>query len=321
VKAPSLKELARDGKEILSPGHRACAGCAGATVIRQVLLAAQTPVITAASTGCMEVVTTIYPFSAWRCPYIHCAFENVASTMSGVETAFRALKKRGKIPADRKIGFICFSGDGGTYDIGLQALSGMMERGHDILYVCYDNQAYMNTGIQRSSATPLGAHTMTEQAGKVGRGKSRRRKDITKIATAHNIPYVAQASPHNPRDLAMKVRKGLAVDGPAFLDVLAPCHRGWRVPMDDSIEIAKLAVDACFWPLFEVEDGLWTVNYKPKQKTPVAEWALKQGRYRHFQKTPDAEEIRLLQDFVDTQWDWLLHQEEDSNRKHEQDAQ
>ena len=317
IKAPSLKELAKDGKEILSPGHRACAGCAGATTLRQVLLAAQTPVVTAAATGCMEVVTTIYPFSAWRSSYIHCAFENVAATMSGVETAFHALKKRGKIPADRQCGFICFAGDGGTYDIGFQALSGMLERGHHILYVCYDNNAYMNTGIQRSSATPLGAATNTEQAGTVGRGKSRNRKELTKIAVMHNIPYVAQASPHNVRDLAMKVRKGLAAGGPAFLNVLAPCHRGWRVMMDDSIEIAKTAVECCFWPLYEVENGFWKVNYKPKEKMPVADWALKQGRFGQFKKQPDAKELQELQKIVDEDWEWILQQERDSIARRE----
>ena len=309
VKAPSLKEMAKGGTECLSPGHRACAGCTCATALRQVGLAAQVPLVTGASTGCMEVVTTIYPYTAWRNSFIHCAFENIAATMSGVETAFRALKKRGRIPADEQRGFICFGGDGGTYDIGLQSLSGMLERGHDILYVCYDNNAYMNTGIQRSSATPMGAHTNTEQAGSVGRGKSRNRKELTRIAAAHNIPYVAQASVHNVRDLAMKVRKGLAAPGPAFLNVLAPCHRGWRVIMDDSVEIARAAVDCCFWPLFEVEDGVWTVNYRPKEKQPVADWALKQGRFSHFKKAPDAEELQALQEHVDKEWDRLQRQE------------
>jgi pyruvate ferredoxin oxidoreductase beta subunit len=301
--AINLKQLSKK-PDLLAGGHRACAGCAGPTVIRQVLLAAENPVVCSCATGCMEVSTTIYPYTAWRVPFIHCAFENSAATMSGVEAAYRALKAQGKI--DREINFIAFGGDGGTYDIGFQSLSGAMERGHKMLYVCYDNGAYMNTGIQRSSATPMGAATSTSPNGSVKHGKEGHRKDLTACIAAHNIPYVAQASPHNPRDLITKVQKALAVDGPAFMNILAPCHRGWRCKMEDSISIAKLGVDTCYWPLFEVENGAWKLNYKPKEKVPLVEWLKPQGRFKHLFAPGNEQTLEKLQGEVDRRWNALL---------------
>ena len=301
-----LKDISKK-QDLIAPGHAACAGCAAPVVLRQVTLAAENPIVCSCSTGCMEVVTTIFPTTAWRTPFIHCAFENSAATMSGVETAYRALKAKGKI--DKDIKFIAFGGDGGTYDIGFQSLSGAMERGHNMLYVCYDNEAYMNTGIQRSSATPKGAATMTAQAGKVKAGKEQHRKDLTACIAAHDIPYVAQASPHNYRDLMTKVRKALAIDGPAFLNVLAPCHRGWRFNMELSIEMARLAVEACFWPLFEVEERKWKVNYKPKEKLPIMEWIKDQGRFKHLMSPQNQHIVEELQDETDRKWEELLARE------------
>lgn len=277
---PSLKELSRK-KELLSRGHRLCPGCGAPIIVRQVLLAVDTPVVVACPTGCLEVATTIYPYTAWKIPWIHCAFENAAATLSGVETAYRSLKKQGKVKED--IRFIAFGGDGGTYDIGLQALSGALERGHRMLYVCYDNEAYMNTGIQRSSASPRGAHTTTSPPGKaIPEGKSENRKNLTEIVVAHNIPYVAQASPAYHMDLIKKVQKALAVDGPSFINVFSPCPRGWRYPADKTIEIAKLAVLTGFWPLYEVENGEYRITYKPKKKRPLREFLEVQGRFRHL---------------------------------------
>ncbi len=298
-----LKELAQK-KDLLSGGHRACAGCAGTTVIRQVLLAADVPVVAGCATGCMEVVTTIYPYTAWRIPFIHNAFENVASTISGVEAAYRALRKQGKI--DREIKFIAFGGDGGTYDIGIQALSGAMERGHNMLYICYDNEAYMNTGIQRSGATPHGAATSTSPAGKKIPGKREFRKDLTSILAAHDIPYVAQAVPSHWRDLMGKVQKALSIDGPSFINILAPCPRGWRFKENESIEMARLAVETCFWPLFEVERRTWRLTYKPKEKRPITDWIGRQGRFRHLMKEENKHIIEELQANVDYKWEQLL---------------
>jgi len=311
-----LKDLT-DAPELLAGGHRACAGCTAPSVIRQFLLAAGKDTVVGSATGCMEVVTTIYPYTAWRVPFIHNAFENSAATISGAEAAYRSLKRQGKIPADKNINFIAMGGDGGTYDIGFQSLSGAMERGHNMLYVCYDNNAYMNTGIQRSSATPKGASTMTAPAGKVHQGKEQNRKDLTACILAHNIPYVAQASPHNPRDLMKKVEKALAIDGPAFMNVIAPCHRGWRCKVDEAMDIARLAVDTCYWPLFEVENGVWNITYKPKEKKPIAEWLKPQGRFKHLFKPGNEAILEELQAETDRKWDELLAHEAAAKAKAE----
>jgi len=299
----TLKELSN--KEILiSSGHRACAGCGFPIIIKQALLAAENPVVVACATGCMEVCTTIYPYTAWKVPFIHNAFENSASTLSGVEAAYKSLSRQGKL--DKKIDFIAFGGDGGTYDIGFQALSGAMERGHNMLYICYDNQAYMNTGIQRSSATPRGANTTTSPAGTESYGKKQYRKDLSAVMVAHEIPYVAQASPSNWNDLVTKVKKALAVEGPAFMNIIQPCVLGWKYPSDQSIELAKLAVDTCFWPLYEVENGEYKLTYRPKEKKPVEDWLKRQGRFRHLFKPENAEILKEIQEDIDTRWSRLL---------------
>lgn len=303
----NLKELAKQ-PELLTGGHRACAGCAGTIIIRQVLKAAGPDIVVGFATGCMEVVTTIYPYSAWRVPYIHNAFENVAATISGVEAAYKSLKRQGKISRDLR--FIAFGGDGGTYDIGLQALSGALERGHRFLYVCYDNQAYMNTSIQRSGATPLGAATNTSPVGKVAAGKAQFKKDLTGIVVAHNIPYVAQASPHNWQDLMRKVRTALDTDGPSFINIISPCHRGWQYPMEETIDVAQMAVDTCLWPLFEVVKGKWIVNYKPKEKKPVVEYLKNEGRFSHLFKPGNEKILEEIQTDVDRKWQELLRREE-----------
>jgi len=298
----TLKELSKK-EDRLAPGHRMCPGCGAGIVVRQIMLAIDEPVVLSNATGCLEVSTSIYPDTAWRVPWIHSAFENSASTMSGVEAAYQSLKRQGKITQDIK--FVAFGGDGGTYDIGLQALSGAMERGHQMMYVCYDNGAYMNTGIQRSSATPHGANTTTSPAGKVIPGRMGYQKDLTAIMAAHNIPYVGQASPHNWRDLMKKVRKGVD-KGPAFLNVLSSCNRGWRHPADQAVELSKLAVDTCYWPLFEVEDGEWSLSYQPKEKKPIEEWLETQGRFRHLFRPENRHVIDEFQAEVDRRWERLL---------------
>ena len=256
----NIKELSRR-PECLAPGHRLCGGCGASMAVRQVLMGVPedaVPVVGCA-TGCLEVSTTIYPYDAWNVPFIHNAFENSAATVSGVEAAFKGLQRAGKIPADKKVKFVAFGGDGGTYDIGLQSLSGAMERGHDMVYVCYDNGAYMNTGIQRSSATPKGSWATTAEVGKAQQGKMQHRKDLASIIAAHGVPYVGQSTVGHWKDLVSKAEKAFAVDGPAFLNVLAPCPRGWRIGSDETMLISRLAVDTKFWPLFEVENGKWTL--------------------------------------------------------------
>jgi len=304
----SLKELS-SRPERLSGGHRLCAGCGASILVRQVLSAIDRPVVVGNATGCLEVATTIYPYTAWRVPWIHNAFENVAATISGVESAYNSLKRQGKIKDEQEMVFIAFGGDGGTYDIGLQALSGAMERGHRMLYVCYDNQAYMNTGIQRSGSTPQYAFTMTAPAGKVKPGKTQRRKDLTGIMAAHRIPYVAQAIPSHWKDLTDKVAKAVNCGGPAFINCLADCNRGWRHPMEDTIDILRLAVDTCVWPLYEVENGKLKVTYKPKEKKPAEEWFKLQGRFDHLFKPGNEKLLEELQRDVDEEWERLLNME------------
>lgn len=299
----NIKELTKK-PELLTGGHRLCAGCGAPIVVRQVLLAAKTPVVIANATGCVEVSTTIYPYTAWNCSWIHVAFENAAAVIAGVETMYRSLKKQGKIADDYR--FIAFGGDGGTYDIGIQALSGMLERGHQCLYVCYNNEAYMNTGIQCSGATPKGADTTTSPVGKSAMiGKSRERKDLTAICAAHNVPYVAQASPAYWNDLITKVDKALNCGGASFMNIIAPCHRGWRYNPEDTIQLAKLAVQTCVWPLYEVENGKYKVTYRPKEKLPVIEWLKSQGRFRHLFKPENATVLDEIQKKVDADWEKL----------------
>jgi pyruvate ferredoxin oxidoreductase beta subunit len=291
--------------ELLAPGHRLCAGCGASIIVRQMLAAIDDPVVITCATGCLEVGTTIFPYTAWRVPWMHNAFENSASTMAGIEAAYRSMVRQGKIP-EQDVKFIAFGGDGGTYDIGLQALSGAVERGHQFLYVCYDNGAYMNTGIQRSSATPLGAHTTTSPAGKVIPGKQGTRKDLTAIMVAHNIPYVAQAAPSRWRDLMQKTRKAMNCGGSAFMNVLSSCNRGWRHATEETIELTQLGVDTCYWPLYEVENGEWQLNYKPREKKPVEEWLKRQGRFRHVFRPENRHMIDALQAEVDLRWERLL---------------
>jgi len=298
----SLKEISK--KEVLiSSGHRMCAGCGAPTVIKMVLLASDYPVIASNATGCLEVSTCISDYTAWKIPWIHSAFENAAATISGVETMYRSLKKQGVI--SKEIKFVAFGGDGGTYDIGLQSLSGAMERGHDMLYICYDNGAYMNTGIQRSSATPRGADTTTMPAGSVIPGKTEPRKNLTRIMAAHDIPYAAQASPSHWMDLMKKVKKAFEIKGPKFMNVISPCNRGWRSRTDDSIMLSRLAVETCYWPLYEIEDGVTKITFTPKEKKPIVEFLKTQGRFKHLFKPENEWVIKKFQEDVDKEWERL----------------
>jgi len=299
----NLKEMAKQ-EERLTGGHRACAGCGIPIIVRQVMHSIKDPVVVGCATGCLEVVTTIYPYTAWNVPFLHCAFENAAATVSGVESAYRALKKKGKLSEEIK--FVAFGGDGGTYDIGFQSLSGAMERGHDMLYICYNNEAYMNTGVQRSGATPFGANTTTAPAGKVKQGKEQFRKDLTACMVAHNIPYVAQAAVGNWMDLTRKIEKAMAIKGPKYIGVLQPCQLGWGYPMEDTVMLGQVAIETCIWPLYEVENGVYKLTYKPKEKKPVTEWLKLQGRFRHLFKPGNEKLLEEIQANVDKNWNELL---------------
>lgn len=295
-----IKELSKSEVNLFQHGHRMCSGCGAPIIVKMVLMASEYPLVAANATGCLEVSSCISEFTAWNIPWIHSAFENAAATLSGVETMYRLWKKKGR--TDKKIKFVAFGGDGGTYDIGFQSLSGAMERGHDIVYVCYDNGAYMNTGIQRSSATPYGADTTTCPAGSVVPGKPQNRKDLTRIMAAHNIPYAAQASPSNWLDLMKKARKAFAVDGPAFINVISPCNRGWRSKTDDAIALSRLAVETCYWPLYEVENGELRITSKPKEKKPLVDFLKPQGRFKHLFAPENAGMLEHFQASIDKEW-------------------
>jgi len=307
----TAKDIAQK-PDLFTSGHRACAGCAPATVLRLVMKAVRGPTIVTNATGCMEVVSTIYPYTSWAIPWIHTAFENAGANASGIEAAIKVLQKKGRIK-DGQIDVIAFAGDGGTYDIGIQALSGAVERGHDFLYVLYDNEAYMNTGIQRSGGTPLGAATTTSPAGTVIPGKLQYKKPIADIMVAHDMPYVATASPHYWRDLIAKARRGIEVNGPAFLHVFAPCPRGWRSDPSKSIELSHLAVETCVFPLWEAINGEYQLSapskvmaLSPKKKKAVKEYLQVQGRFRHV-FTPKFEKmLEEIQQLTDKRWDKLL---------------
>lgn len=268
-------------EEIFAPGHRACIGCGEALAARHVCKALGDNVIIINATGCLEIFSSLLPLTSWTVPWIHTLFENVGAVMSGVESAYKARIRKGKIP-DRGVKFVGFGGDGATTDIGLQALSGAMERGHDFLYCCFDNEAYMNTGIQRSSSTPYGAWTTTAPVGKQSIGQVTWKKNMPEIAVAHKIPYVATACPSYPFDLLDKVKKGLEMKGPAYIHVLSVCPTGWRSSPDQTIEIGRLAVETGIFPLYEVVNGEYRVTVDVPQLKPVKGYMKHQRRFRHL---------------------------------------
>ena len=299
------KELEK--KERFVGGHKLCAGCGAGVTVRAVLraLKPEDKAVVTNATSCLEVSSYMYPHTAYTESFIHSAFANAAATCSGVETAYRALKKKGKIEDTFK--FITFGGDGGTYDIGIQSLSGAMERGHDMVYVCYDNEAYMNTGIQRSSSTPRFADATTSPVGKESPGKIQNKKNLTEIIAAHNIPYAAQTTFLGDfKDLHQKAEKAIYTEGPCFLNILSPCPRGWRYETSGLAEICKLAVDTCVWPMYEIENGIWRMTYTPKKKLPVEEFLKKQGRFAHMFKKGNEWMIEEAQQYIDEQYEKIL---------------
>lgn len=268
-------------KEYFAPGHRSCQGCAEALAVRLVAKALGHDVIVAAATGCMEIVSSPLPFTSWRVPWFHVAFENAAAVASGVESGLKALMRKGRIPR-KKIVTVAMAGDGGTADIGLQALSGALERGHDMIYICTDNEAYMNTGIQRSSSTPFGASTTTSPVGKMKQGQITWKKNMAAIAAAHNIPYVATACPSYPIDLVQKVKKAAEIEGPAYLHILSVCPTGWRSAPELSIKLGRMAVETGVFPLYEVERGRYRMSVDFPKLRPIKEYIKLQGRFRHL---------------------------------------
>ena len=287
--------------EYFTSGHRACQGCAEALAVRLVMKALGRNTIVAMATGCMEIVSSPLPTTAWEVPWIHVAFENASAGVSGCESGMKAMMRKGKM-LPKKINFVAMGGDGATADIGMGQLSGALERGHDMIYVCYDNEAYMNTGIQRSSSTPWGASTTTSPAGKISKGQHTQKKDLPKIAIAHNIPYVATACPSFPFDLMEKVQKAAAVQGPAYVHILSVCPTGWRIPPEEAIRYGRLAVNTCVFPLYEYEYEKYRLTYRPSPILPVLEYIEGQGRFRHL--TP--EDIDFIEERTMAEYEKLV---------------
>jgi pyruvate ferredoxin oxidoreductase beta subunit len=265
---------------------------------------AEDPVVIINATGCLEVTSTIYPYTAWKVPYIHNAFENAAATAAGVETAYQALKKRGL--TDKKMKFIVFGGDGGTFDIGLQSLSGMLERNHDVLYVAYDNEGYMNTGGQRSGATPIGADMETTPAGKKSYGNRNFRKNMMEIVAGHGVKYLAQANVAYVEDLRMKAKKALATEGSSFLLVFQPCTNVWKFPTSDYVKVAKLATETNYWPLYEIENGNYNLTLKNENQKNIEEYLKTQKRFKHLFQVGNEEVLKSIQEGVNRKWEELL---------------
>jgi pyruvate ferredoxin oxidoreductase beta subunit len=269
-------------REYFAPGHRACMGCGEALAVRLVCKALGRNVIIANATGCMEIVSSPLPTTSWEVPWIHTLFENTAAVASGIEAGIKVLSRKGKYTRKTKV--VAMAGDGGTADIGFQALSGALERGHNFIYVCFDNEAYMNTGIQRSSATPFGASTTTSPAGKHSIGQTTWKKNLPAIAAAHDIPYVATACHSYPFDLMAKITKAVAIEGPSYIHILSVCPTGWRLAPELTIRAGRLAVQTGIFPLYEIEKGEYTLNFDFPQLRPVEDYFKLQGRFRHLTK-------------------------------------
>jgi pyruvate ferredoxin oxidoreductase beta subunit len=287
----AIKDIQHD--DLFLSGHRACHGCGLALSVRHILKATGPDVIVVTPTGCLETFSSPFGYSPWRVPWIHHLFENGPSMATGVAASLRAKKNT----STRVIGI---GGDGSTFDIGFGALSGMLERGDDVLYICTDNGAYMNTGGQRSGATPLYAATSTSPAGKVSSGKVEMKKDIPQIVAAHGVPYVATASAAYLKDLQKKVKKAMEFRGPRYIQVDAPCPSVWGFGSDRTLEVGRLGVQSGLVPLYEMENGQITKVRKLKKKVPVGEYLKSQKRYRHlFAGDKGSDELAALQDLAD----------------------
>ncbi|OGO19873.1 MAG: pyruvate ferredoxin oxidoreductase [Chloroflexi bacterium RBG_16_50_9] len=296
-------------KEKFAPGHRACIGCGEVLALKLAFKALGNNVIVVNATGCMEIVASQLPFTSWHLPWIHTLFENTAAVASGIEAAYKAMKRKGRDLPDVKV--VAIAGDGGTSDIGLQALSGALERGHNFLYICLDNEAYMNTGIQRSSATPFGAVTTTSPAGKKSIGQFTWKKNMPEIVAAHKIPYVATASPSYPFDLIDKVAKGVATSGPAYVHIYSVCPTGWRCATDIAVKLGRLVVETGIFPLYEVENGKYKMNMELPQLRPVKDYLKLQGRFRHLSD----DTINVIQGRVEKEYYELVEKTKDGSKR------
>lgn len=311
----TLKELA--GKEnLLTAGHGLCAGCAMSPILKVVLRASQYPIVVSNETGCLQMTTTHFPRTSWKLNWIHSAYGNSAATISGIEAMYRSLKKQGKFPFEKELKFLVIAGDGAAHDAGMGSLSGAVERGHQFVYLCLDNQMYASTGGQRSSAAIMGTSAPDTPAGNSLPGKMQAKKDMARIMAAHKIPYLAQSAPWIWHDLYKKAERAFDTPGPSYLNVLSPCPFEWKTPTRKSIELTRLAADTCIWPVYEVKNGTRvTVNYKPRQKLPVTEWLHSQPRFKHLEQSENKWIVDKIQEEVDKDWEFLLSAETEPKRR------
>ena len=283
-------------KEYIASGHRACSGCGEVLAVRYVCKALGRNTIISNATGCMEIISTPLPQTSWEVPWIHTLFENASAVASGIESGIKALRR--KHGYTRQVKVVAMGGDGGTADIGLQSLSGALERGHDFLYVCYDNEAYMNTGIQRSSETPFGASTTTAPAGKDSMGQHTWKKNMAAIAAAHNIPYVATSCSSYPFDIMSKVETAIKIKGPSYIHILSVCPTGWRCPSNQTIKLGRLAVETGIFPMYEIVNGKYKLNIDLPVLRPVEDYLKLQGRFRHLTQDSIAEiQVRVVEEY------------------------
>ena len=292
--------------------HLLCPGCAHSIIVRELLNCTDDNLVIANNTGCLEVSTAVYPHTSWDASWIHIGFENAATAASGAEAMYKTLKRKGRLKDSNKpVKFVAFGGDGSTYDIGFQFLSGAVERGHDFTYICLDNEVYANTGGQRSSSTPKGASTMTTPAGRVSYGKKKMKKDMVAIMAAHGAPYVAQVAPNKWKDMVKKFQTALDTEGPVYINAMSACTTEWKFASNKTIDISDLATDSLVFPLYEIINGHELhITYRPKNVIPVRDYLGAQGRFKHLFKKENEYIIDEIQKEVDKKWEMLQRREE-----------
>lgn len=310
-KIKNLKELSTSNDRF-EGAHLLCPGCAHSIIVRELMNCTDDNLVISSNTGCLEVSTAVYPYTSWDTSWIHIGFENAATAIAGAEAMHKARKRKGTLKdPDAPVKFVAFGGDGSTYDIGFQWLSGAVERGHDFTYICLDNEVYANTGGQRSSSTPIGSSATTSPAGRVSYGEKMMKKDLVGIMAAHGAPYVAQMSPNKWKDMLKKMQRALATEGPVYLNAVSACTTEWKFDPKDTMSITDLATDSLVFPLYEIIEGReLNITYRPKNIIPVKDYLGAQGRFKHLFKPEWAHILDEWQKNVDSQWEYLQRREE-----------
>ncbi len=309
----NLKEFSTSNDR-LEGAHLLCPGCAHSIIVRELMNCTDDNLVISTNTGCLEVSTAVYPYTSWDTSWIHIGFENAATAVTGAEAMYKARKRKGTLKdTETPTKFVAFGGDGSTYDIGFQWLSGAIERGHDFTYICLDNEVYANTGGQRSSSTPIGASTTTSPAGRISYGEKMMKKDIVGIMAAHGAPYVAQVAPNKWKNMVKAFQRALDTEGPCFINAISACTTEWKFSPNQTIDITDLATDSLVFPLYEIIDGTkLNITYRPKNVVPVRDYLAAQGRFRHLFKPENEHIIEQWQKNVDKRWEYLQRREEAS---------